>query len=157
MESLYQYFQFLHLNYLFVFVVFQHEGKLISQDVLQGKEIYSNQILFLSSLTELSPVRYLEFFHAVPVANFDVAEMRRKMGFVRIPDLDCVQDQEVRMNTYQQALNELESFLAENENGVGILDAALTTHELRHMVMARVSSSSLTFPISVCVSISLSL
>jgi 5-methylthioribose kinase len=80
----------------------------------------------------------LEFFHAVPVANFDVAEMRRKMGFVRIPDLDSAQDQEMRMNTYQQALNELESFLTENDNGVAILDAALTTHELRQMIMTRV-------------------
>jgi 4-hydroxyphenylpyruvate dioxygenase-like putative hemolysin len=84
--------------------------------------------------------RYLEFFHAVPVANFDVAEMRRKMGFVRIPDLDCAEDVQIRLNTYQHALNQLESFFTDNDNGVGILDVALTTHELRSMVKMRVSS-----------------
>ena len=67
--------------------------------------------------------RYLEFFHAVPVANFDVAEMRRKLGFVRIPDLDCEEDVQIRLNTYQYALNQLEGFFTENDNGVGILVA----------------------------------
>lgn len=83
--------------------------------------------------------RYLEFFHAVPVAMFDAAEYRRKLGFVRIPDLDCPQDNEMRRNTYTLALNDLEAFLLANDNGVGILDASLTTHELRSMVKMRVS------------------
>ena len=70
---------------------------------------------------------------------FDAAEYRRKMGFLRIPDLTCPEDNEMRRNTYTQALNDLEAFLSANENGVGILDASLTTHDLRSMVKTRVS------------------
>lgn len=73
---------------------------------------------------------------------FDAAEYRRKMGFLRIPNLNCPEDNEMRRNTYTQALNDLEIFLSANENGVGILDASLTTHELRVMVRTRVSNFS---------------
>lgn len=63
------------------------------------------------------------------------------MGYQRIPDLSNQSDVEARERSYESALEDMTSFLNENEDGVGILDASSTTHALRASIRNKVISS----------------
>lgn len=88
--------------------------------------------------------RYLEFFHAVPVSIFNVAEYRRKM-FGGLKDAEWFdphnQDAiESRNACNEEAISDMVDFLNSHTMGIAILDSTNPTHRRRAYVKRMVSS-----------------
>lgn len=79
--------------------------------------------------------RYLEFFHAVPVRVFNVAEYRQRLcGGLKDAEWFDLNNQEalaLRTQCNQAAIRDMELFLSECDNGVAILDSTNPTHQRR--------------------------
>jgi broad specificity phosphatase PhoE len=82
--------------------------------------------------------RYLNFFHALEVATFDVAEYRRQRSETsRLPMYEAA-NLSHREECYDQALADMRAFLNSHEDGVAILDAVSTTHQWRLKIKTEV-------------------
>jgi hypothetical protein len=88
--------------------------------------------------------RYLEFFHALPVRTFNVAEYRRQLcgGLKDSVWFDPSNKDAVTMRNEcnQAAVRDIVSFLTV-ENGVAILDSTNATHNRRANVKSMVSDN----------------
>lgn len=76
--------------------------------------------------------RYLEFFHAVPVRIFNVAEYRQRMcGGLKDAEWFDQSNEDaliLRNQCNQAAIRDMVMFLSECDNGVAILDSTNPTH-----------------------------
>lgn len=79
--------------------------------------------------------KYLSFFHAVPVAVFNVAEYRQRMcGGLKDAewfDPNNVEAKQMRDECNKAAINDMVTFLSEHNNGVAVIDSTNPTHERR--------------------------
>lgn len=87
--------------------------------------------------------RYLEFFHAIPVRVYHVADYRRKLHSA-LPDAEFFDPDNARAAHWREeashaATHDMINFLNEHPNGVAILDMINETHVKRQSVMNAVS------------------
>lgn len=87
--------------------------------------------------------RYLEFFHAVPVQLYHIADYRRKVCGHLIGaewfEKNNADSGNLRKECIQTALRDMTKFLNENSDGVAIYDSINETHEMRLEVAKAVS------------------
>ncbi len=83
--------------------------------------------------------RYLEFFHAIPVHVYHVADYRRKLHGA-LPDAEFFDPDNSRAAHWREeashaAIHDMTMFLNEHTNGVAILDMINENHFKRQSVM----------------------
>jgi len=85
--------------------------------------------------------RYLEFFHAVPVRVFNVADYRRQLcGGLKDADWFDSNNAEamaLRNQCNQTCIKDMATFLAFCDNGVAILDSTNPTHHRRQFLLSQ--------------------